>query len=324
MAHSRATPSIGHSLSPALPPSHAISAFRRFVVSAFPRLCYSSRMPTARTERAVKNAEPTLKDRYALVRERIDEATRRSGRPANSVVLVAVTKYAAMDQVRELVEMGHADFGENHVQNLVQRAAQIEEFLQRRRQLGPGRGADLPKQVRWHMIGHLQRNKVRKALGIARLIHSVDSLRLAEEIQAGAGKLDAPVEVLIQVNSFGEKSKFGIAPAAARHLIDQLDTMLHLRVRGLMCMAPETDDPQSLRPVFDRTRELFEELRRSGAAGDRFEILSMGMTSDFEVAIECGSNMVRVGSAIFGPQRASELNDDSEPDDEPIDDDANA
>lgn len=282
-------------------------------------------MPIARTERAGKNAEPTLKQRYVQVRERVAEAARRSGRAPESIVLVAVTKYAAIDQVRELVEMGHCDFGENHVQSLVQRAAQIDEYLQRRRQLGgsPGanRGTTVPRQVRWHMIGHLQRNKVRKALGIARLIHSVDSLRLAEEIQAAAGKLEGPVEVLVQVNAFGEKSKFGIAPAAARHLIDQIDTMLHLRVRGLMCLAPETDDPQSLRPVFERTRELFDDLRRLGSAGERFDILSMGMSSDFEVAIESGANMVRIGSAIFGKDRSAPAHEEDETDaDEPLDD----
>ncbi len=263
-------------------------------------VCYPLLMPITRTEKAGKHAEPTLKQRYAQVQERIAEAARRSGRPSSAVMLVAVTKYAAIDQVRELVELGHCDFAENHVQNLIQRAAQIDEFLQRKRQLSANRGSNLPKQIRWHMIGHLQRNKVRKCLGIARLIHSVDSLRLAEEIQAAAGKLENPVEVLIQVNTFGEKSKFGIAPAAARHLIDQIDTMLNLKVRGLMCMAPHTDDPQSLRPVFERTRELFDELRRHATAGERFDILSMGMSSDFEVAIEAGSNLVRVGSQIFG------------------------
>ena len=267
------------------------------------------------TEKAGKNAEPTLKQRYASVRERVAEAARRSGRTPESIMIIAVTKYAAMDQVRELVELGHTDLGENHVQSLVQRAAQIDEFLQRRRQLSSNRGANLPKQIRWHMIGHLQRNKVRKVLGVARLVHSVDSLRLAEEIQAAAGRLEQPVEVLVQVNAFGEKSKFGIAPAAARHLIDQIDTMLHLRVRGLMCMAPETEDQQSLRPVFERTRELFEELRRVGSAGDRFDILSMGMTSDFEVAIESGANMVRIGSAIFGDERATETLEEDPGDD---------
>ncbi|HVP72821.1 MAG TPA: YggS family pyridoxal phosphate-dependent enzyme [Phycisphaerales bacterium] len=274
------------------------------------------------TEKAGKNAEPTLKQRYASVRERVAEAARRSGRTPESIMIIAVTKYAAMDQVRELVELGHTDLGENHVQSLVQRAAQIDEFLQRRRQLSSNRGANLPKQIRWHMIGHLQRNKVRKVLGVARLIHSVDSLRLAEEIQAAAGRLEQPVEVLVQVNAFGEKSKFGIAPAAARHLIDQIDTMLHLRVRGLMCMAPETEDQQSLRPVFERTRELFEELRRVGSAGDRFDILSMGMTSDFEVAIESGANMVRIGSAIFGDERAAEALDDDSSDDSSDDGDS--
>jgi len=274
------------------------------------------------TEKAGKNAEPTLKQRYASVRERVAEAARRSGRTPESIMIIAVTKYAAMDQVRELVELGHTDLGENHVQSLVQRAAQIDEFLQRRRQLSSNRGANLPKQIRWHMIGHLQRNKVRKVLGVARLVHSVDSLRLAEEIQAAAGRLEQPVEVLVQVNAFGEKSKFGIAPAAARHLIDQIDTMLHLRVRGLMCMAPETEDQQSLRPVFERTRELFEELRRVGSAGDRFDILSMGMTNDFEVAIESGANMVRIGSAIFGDERAAEALDDDSSDDSSDDGDS--
>ena len=126
----------------------------------------------------------------------------------------------------------------------------------------------------------------------------------------------------MQVNAFGEKSKFGIAPAAARHLIDQIDTMLHLRVRGLMCMAPETEDQQSLRPVFERTRELFEELKRVGSAGDRFDILSMGMTNDFEVAIESGANMVRIGSAIFGDERAAEALDDDSSDDSSDDGDS--
>lgn len=247
-----------------------------------------------------KAKEPqTLRERYALVKSRIAEAAKRAGRSPNSIVLVAVTKYASIDQVRELIELGHIDLGESHVQNLVQRAAQIDEFLQRHRQLG-GRSSTIPKHVRWHMIGHLQRNKVRKLIGLTRLIHSVDSLRLAEEIQAAAVKLDEPVETLIEVNVSGEKSKFGVAPAAARHLIDQMETMLNVRVRGLMCMAPLVDNPEKVRPVFHRCRELFDDISRSGAAGERFDILSMGMSNDYEVAIECGSNMVRVGTAIFG------------------------
>jgi PLP dependent protein len=156
------------------------------------------------------------------------------------------------------------------------------------------------------MIGHLQRNKVRKIVGLARLIHSVDSLRLAEEIQLAATKVDEPIEVLVEVNTSGEKSKFGIAPAAARHLIDQIDTMMNIRVRGLMCMAPLVEDPEQARPTFERCRDLFEEIAKVAAVGERFNILSMGMSNDFEVAIECGANMVRIGSAIFGGRLGDE------------------
>lgn len=269
--------------------------------------------PRERSRTAPPQAEPSLKDRYQAVRDRITAAAKRAGRSADGIVLVAVTKYAAIDQVRQLVEMGHLDLGESGVQSLVQRAAQIEEFLQRHRQLSGGRASNVPRAVRWHMIGHLQRNKVRKAIGLARLIHSVDSLRLAEEIQGSSARQEEPVEVLVQVNVSGEKSKYGVAPAAARHLLDQIDTMLALRARGLMCMAPLADDPQKSRVVFDRGRELFEEIRRTGAGGERFDILSMGMSSDFEVAIECGSNMVRVGTAIFGPPtEPAEAHDESQ------------
>ena len=157
------------------------------------------------------------------------------------------------------------------------------------------------ERLRWHMIGHLQRNKARRVVDIVRLIQSVDSLRLAEELQVAAYRREEPVEVLIQVNTSGERAKYGIAPAAAAHLVEQIDTMMTLRPRGLMCMAPMADDPETVRPVFERCRELLEEIRSDGLGGDRFDILSMGMSNDFEVAIECGANLVRVGSAIFGP-----------------------
>src|SRR5688572_7469689 len=208
-------------------------------------MAIAPRERSAAQSAASKAAPPlTLKQRYLAVKERVAAACKRSGADPATIVVVAVTKYAAIDQVRELIELGHVDLGESHVQNLIQRAAQIEEFLQRHRQLGGAKAALVPKQIRWHMIGHLQRNKVRKVLGLARLIHSVDSLRLAEEIQAASTRLEQPVEVLIQVNVADERSKFGIAPAATRHLIDQMDTMLNIRVRGMMCMAPLADDPQ--------------------------------------------------------------------------------
>lgn len=243
----------------------------------------------------------TLKERYDDVRSRVAAASKRSTRRGSEVILVAVTKNASIDQIRELITFGHIDFAENRVQNLIQRHAQVEEFLQRRGELGRGRSGELPKSVRWHMIGTLQRNKVRKVMPLVRLIQSVDSLRLAEEIQVAAAKRDEPMEMLIEVNTSGERSKQGVAPAAVRHLIDQIDTMMNMRVRGLMCMAPLSEDPTAARPYFQLAYELFNDIRRIGCGGDRFDILSMGMSNDFETAIECGANLVRVGTAIFGP-----------------------
>ena len=252
----------------------------------------------------------TLAQRYQAVKDRVAAAAARRGAAASDVILVLVTKFAAIDQIRELITLGHQDFGESRAPNLIQRAAQIEEFINRHRELNPEGASRLPRQVRWHMIGHLQRNKVRKLLGVARLIHSVDSLRLAEEIQQGATRLSEPIELLVQINPAGEKAKHGLALAAARHLVDQIDTMVNVRPRGLMAMAPLSDDPEAARPHFERTRELFEEIKRSGAGGERFDILSMGMTNDFEVAIECGANLVRVGRAVFGEPGPDEVDSD--------------
>lgn len=267
-----------------------------------------SRSPVSMVAPAAEGPGPhaTLADRYRFVRQRIAHAAQRSGRTADQVILVAVTKYAGFDQIRELIELGHQDFGENQVQNLQKRVALVDEFLARCRELGGPRTANVPDRVRWHMIGHLQRNKVRKVVDLVRLIHSVDSLRLLEELHACTARREEPIEVLVQVNVAGERQKFGVAPAAVKHLVDQIDTMLGLRCRGLMCMAPIVDDPQTLRPVFERCREIFEDIRLTAAGTDRFDILSMGMSGDYEVAIECGANMVRVGSAIFGPPRAPE------------------
>jgi pyridoxal phosphate enzyme (YggS family) len=235
-------------------------------------------------------------------------------------MLVAVTKFAEADQVRSLIQLGHRDFGENKVQNLLHRVGMVEEFMARRRVLPRSRQAHdgeslLPNgedAVRWHMIGHLQRNKARKAVEFCRLIHSVDSLRLAEEIQAMAMKREHPVEVLVQVNCSGEASKFGCPLPAAVHLAEQIDTMVSVRVRGLMTMAPLSENPEDARETFARCRELFEEVKKTGVGDGRFNILSMGMSGDFEVAIGEGSNVVRVGSAIFGEPKAVEEGGEAE------------
>ncbi|MDZ4754085.1 MAG: YggS family pyridoxal phosphate-dependent enzyme [Phycisphaerae bacterium] len=255
-------------------------------------------------------AERPIRERYEEVKSRIAQAAKRSGRPASDIVLVAVTKTASIEQIREIIALGQIDLGENRVQQLQQRAAIVDEFLARRKEMSSSVGAKLPPQVRWHMIGSLQRNKVKKAIELSRLIHSVDNLRIAEELQVAAERREKPVEVLVEVNVAEESSKHGIAPAAARHLVEMIDTMLSLKPRGLMCMAPANADASTLRAVFERCKELFDDIRRLHVGGDRFDILSMGMTNDYEIAIECGANLVRVGSAIFGKPAVAEADDD--------------
>ena len=239
----------------------------------------------------------TIKDRYEKVQERIANAAKRAGRDSSDIHLVAVTKYASVDDVRQLVDLGHVDFGESRLQHFTQIAAQIAEYIDRRQELGE---PDLATPVRWHFIGHLQRNKCRRVLPLTRMIHSVDSLRIAEEIQEIAGKKNLTIEVLLQANISRERQKTGIAPAAVGYLLEQIATMPNVIPRGMMCMAPESKDPEESRPIFQRCSELFEEMQTNPHRGDAFNVLSMGMSSDFEIAVECGSNIVRVGSALFG------------------------
>lgn len=247
-----------------------------------------------------------FRDAYRHVMDRVAAAAKRSGRRPSEVLTVAVTKTASPDQIRTLVEMGHKDFGESRVQQLIQRTAAIDEFLSRKRTLaGASRSSALTigsgsPAVRWHMIGHLQRNKAKQVLPLVQLVHSIDSLRLAEELHAMAGRLDRVVDVLIQVNISGETTKFGVAAPAVSHLAEQIDTMLNLRLRGLMVMAPHCENPEDARETFARTAELFHDIKSAKAGGDHWNILSMGMSDDFEIAIEEGANIVRIGRAIFG------------------------
>jgi hypothetical protein len=268
----------------------------------------------------------TLEERYQLVCSKIEDAAKKAGRRAGDIILVAVTKYAEPEQIRGLLQMGHRDFGENRAQVLVQHAAIVEEYVARQRLLpslrksaegeaglfqanqpklgapsaGGGAGASAGAGVRWHMIGHLQRNKAKKVVEFVRLIHSVDSLRLAEELQAIAVKKDQQIEVLLQINCTGEEQKYGCPLPAAIPLAQQLGEMVNIRLRGLMTMAAESDKPEDARPAFSRCRELFEEMRAMRLTEAPFNILSMGMSGDYEVAISEGANIVRVGTAIFG------------------------
>lgn len=248
-------------------------------------------------------SELSLADRVQEVRSRIADACARARRDPSQVTLVAVTKNAAPEQIREILRLGIGDLGESRVQVLAQRTGQINEFYNRQVAHGDTR---MPRKLRWHMIGHLQRNKVKSVLPMVSLIHSVDSLRLAEEIEVHAARLDHPVPILLEVNTSEEKSKFGVAVGAADHLAEQIMTMKQIRLVGLMAMAPLEGGLDTARRAFVRARELFEEMRWNKIGGDSFNHLSMGMSNDFELAIEEGATLVRIGSALFGPPKSDD------------------
>ncbi len=237
-----------------------------------------------------------LTDNLKRIRDRMQQACARSGRQLNDVKLVAVTKTVEVDVIRCALECGLVDFGESRVQALIKRAGMICEYLSRRRKLEP---ENAPPDPNWHMIGHLQRNKVRMLLPWTHIIHSLDSLRLAEEISAEAEKLNRVIPTLIEVNIANEKSKFGIAVGAAAHFARSIENLPGLKVIGLMAMAPWVEDPEKVRPYFVRLREVFEDMRYEKVVGPAFRELSMGMSNDFEVAIEEGATMVRIGTALF-------------------------
>jgi pyridoxal phosphate enzyme (YggS family) len=230
------------------------------------------------------------------VEHRIAEACHRAGRDPSNVTLVAVTKYVSLDIIRGLVDIGVQHLGENRVQDLTKRAGMVNEWLGRRaRDLAAG----AKPRPHWHMIGHLQRNKVKTVIPWIDLIHSVDSLRLAEEIDAQSAKLERIMPILLQVNTSGEATKYGVAVAAATHLAEQIASLKHVELRGMMAMAPWTDDVGLIRHTFTRARELFDEIVGERFCGPTFRDLSLGMSQDFEYGIECGATYVRIGSALF-------------------------
>ena len=208
-------------------------------------------------------------------------ACERAGRPPDAVRLVAVVKTVEPEVVRALQAVGVMDVGENRVQ----------EARRKHEALGGTLG------LRWHMIGHLQTNKVRHALRLFEMFHSVDSVRLAEALDQRAAHEGKAVPVLLQCNTSGEESKSGVGPAQLRKLLDAVLPLEHVRVKGLMTMAPFVDDPETVRPCFAALRELADKAR--AATGLPMPHLSMGMTQDFEVAIEEGATLVRIGSALF-------------------------
>mgnify|MGYP000545342374 CR=1 FL=1 len=235
-----------------------------------------------------------IADKIKRVEETIASACARSGRKPSDLKLVIVTKSADIEQIKEVVRLGYNHLGENRVQQLKKVAAQVAEFTGRQ-----AADSHLPQDIHWHMIGHLQRNKVRQLLPVASLIHSLDTLRLAEEISAMGEKLNLSPRVLLQVNTSNEPQKYGVPVGAATHLAEQIETLPNLQLIGLMTMAPLTRNRDTIRACFVRARELFDEMKGERIVSKRFTELSMGMSSDYEIAVEEGATILRIGSAIF-------------------------
>lgn len=224
------------------------------------------------------------------VQSRIARACEKSGRNPEEVTLIAVSKTKPISMIQEAIEAGQTVFGENKVQEL---CSKYEE---------------LPKNLCWHMIGHLQRNKVKYIADKVTLIHSVDSLRLAETIEQEGIRHNRIIPVLIEVNVAGEESKFGVSVEETIPLISQIAQLPHVKIQGLMTIAPFVEDPEENRPVFAALRQLSVDIKGKNMNNVDMAILSMGMTNDYEIAVEEGATMVRVGTGIFGARDYSAEN----------------
>lgn len=231
-----------------------------------------------------------LKDNLREVEANIAAACAKAGRNTDDVTLIAVSKTKPVSMLEEIYAEGVRTFGENKVQELTEK---YEE---------------LPKDIKWHMIGHLQRNKVKYIVDKVALIHSVDSYRLAEEINIQAKKHQVTVPVLIEVNVAGEDTKFGVRPEETLQLVEEIASLENVRIQGLMTIAPFVDDPEENRVHFRRLKQLSVDIASKNIDNVHMEILSMGMTNDYTVAVEEGATMVRVGTGIFGARNYANAN----------------
>jgi pyridoxal phosphate enzyme (YggS family) len=228
-----------------------------------------------------------IKESFFNIKERISLICTKIKKDAGRVTLVAVSKNRSVAQIKEALESGITDIGENRVQEAAVKYAAL-------------RATSYPGgNIRWHMVGHLQTNKVKEAVGIFDLIHSVDSLRLAEEIDKQAAGINKVQDILIEVKTSPEATKYGVIPQDTLALIKETAGFKNLKIKGLMTIAPLLDNTQKARPYFKTLKELFDYINGLSDIGHRLSILSMGMTDDFEVAIEEGANMLRIGRAIF-------------------------
>ena len=228
--------------------------------------------------------ESQISSNIDSIKQRIAEAARRANRDPLSIKLMAVTKTVELERIGMAIEAGLSMLGENYVQEAKDKIAIIGDAAQ------------------WHMIGHLQTNKAKYAVKLFDCVHSVDRLELAQELDKKAGQIKPKLNILIEVNS-GEESKSGVEKEQALELVRRVAVLPNLAICGLMTMAPYSDNPEDSRPYFKALRNLRDEINRAGIAGVRMEELSMGMTDDFEVAIEEGATIIRVGRAIFGKRQ---------------------
>ena len=224
----------------------------------------------------------SIQTNIEYIQELKGRAAVKSGRNPEDVLLIAVTKLHGPDEMNEAIDAGITDIGENKVQEIMDKYDRV-------------------KPVRWHLIGHLQTNKVKYIIDKVCMIHSVDSLKLAKEIDKRAAQHGHVMDILVQVNSAEEESKFGITTAETDQLIaDIAEQCPNIRIKGLMCIAPFEDNPEDVRSYFAEVKQIYDKYVNTKTERLDFQYLSMGMTHDFEVAIEEGSNMIRVGTAIFG------------------------
>lgn len=223
-----------------------------------------------------------INENISKVRENIVKACEKTGRNPEEVTLIAVSKTKPVSAIEEALLSGTLDYGENKVQELCDKYDV------------------LPKNIRWHMIGHLQRNKVKYLVGKTYLVHSVDSLRLAEQIEKEFAKHNQVCDILVEVNIAQEESKFGINAKETEELIRKIAKFEHVRIKGLMTIAPYTEDPESNREYFREIKKLSVDIRDKNIDNVSMDVLSMGMTGDYMVAVEEGATMVRVGTGIFG------------------------
>ena len=223
-----------------------------------------------------------IKENLEFVEKNIAEACKKAGRDRSEVTLIAVSKTKPVEALREAMDCGIRVFGENKVQEMKDKTAVITEDLD------------------WHMIGHLQANKVKYLPGMAYMIHSVDNVKLAQEIEKQYAKHDLNIDVLIEVNMAAEDTKFGLSPDDVIPFVKEISALSHLNIRGLMTIAPYTEDPESNRVYFKGLRELKDKINELGLLTKPMDTLSMGMTGDYQIAIEEGATFVRVGTGIFG------------------------